>query len=213
MVQVGRTGTKKSNFSEHEWPLSGGEWSPVSCSYSEIIITGHQDGTLKFWDASAGTLQILYKLKTAKIFDKPRTKSLDGSEDEPLAVQLVYLCSESRRLCIAGASGHVILFKFRKAESTADIVCLEIPITYETFDDAEGSPNPDFEFGGGNSGGRSIPSSGKPGDSNDGMLRVRQGALRKPPGFQAQLVCLSPWTHGSHPGQITAITINSNLGL
>lgn len=215
--QVGRTGSKRSNFSPNEWPLSGGEWSPVSCSYSEIIITGHQDGTLKFWDASAGTLQILYKLKTAKIFDKPRTKSSDGgAEEDPLAVQLVYICSESRRLCIAGASGHVILFKFRKSESTADIVCLEIPITYETFDDAEGSPNPDFEFGGGGSGGRSVPSSGKPGGDScggDGMLRVRQGALRKPPGFQAQLVCLSPWVNGSHPGQITAMAINSNLGL
>lgn len=193
--------------------MSGGEWSPVSCSYSEIIITGHQDGTLKFWDASAGTLQILYKLKTAKIFDKPRTKSLDGSDEDPLAVQLINICSESRRLCIAGASGHVILFKFRKSESTAEIVCLEIPITYETFDDAEGSPNPDFEFGGGSSGGRSVPAWGKPGESNEGMLRVRQGALRKPPGFQAQLVCLSPWVNGTHPGQITAIAINSNLGL
>lgn len=216
-MQVGRTpGSKRSNFSDREWPLSGGEWSPVSCSYSEIIITGHQDGTLKFWDASAGTLQILYKLKTAKIFDKPRTKSMDGNDEDPLAVQLVYICSESRRMCIAGASGHVILFKFRKSESTAEILCLEIPITYETFDDAEGSPGPDFEFGGGT--GRSVPSSGKQsggefGDKGDGMLRVRQGALRKPPGFQAQLVCLSPWVNGTHPGQISAIAINSNLGL
>lgn len=27
----------------------------------------HSDGSLKFWDASAGTLQILYKLKTSKV--------------------------------------------------------------------------------------------------------------------------------------------------
>lgn len=165
--QVGRNpSSRRSNFSDREWPLSGGEWSPVSCSYSEIIITGHQDGTLKFWDASAGTLQILYKLKTAKIFDKPRTKSLDGSDEDPLAVQLISICPESRRLCIAGASGHVILFKFRKMESTAEILCLEIPITYETFDDAEGSP--DFEFGGG---GRSVPSNAKPQGDADGKVR------------------------------------------
>lgn len=169
---MGRTpGSKRSNFSDREWPLSGGEWSPVSCSYSEIIITGHQDGTLKFWDASAGTLQILYKLKTAKIFDKPRTKSLDGSEEDPLAVQLVYICSESRRLCIAGASGHVILFKFRKSESTAEILCLEIPITYETFDDAEGSPGPDFEFGGGGGGSSARTGSTKPSDIGGDKVR------------------------------------------
>lgn len=131
-------------FSDREWPLSGGEWSPASCSYSEIIITGHQDGSIKFWDASAGTLQILYKVKTAKIFEKPRTKSLDGSDEDPLAIQLIHLCPESRRLCVAGANGHVILFKFRKMECTAEILCLEIPITYENFDDPERSP--DYEF-------------------------------------------------------------------
>lgn len=58
---MGRTTTsKKSGFSEREWPISGGEWSPASCSYSEIVITGHQDGSLKFWDSGAGTLQVLF---------------------------------------------------------------------------------------------------------------------------------------------------------
>ena len=57
---MGRTTTsKKSGFSEREWPISGGEWSPASCSYSEIVITGHQDGSLKFWDSGAGTLQVI----------------------------------------------------------------------------------------------------------------------------------------------------------
>lgn len=120
---VGRSSARKGGFSEREWPISGGEWSPASCSYSEIIITGHQDGSIKFWDSSAGTLQVLYKLKTAKIFERPRTRSMDGApDDDPLAVQIISLCAESRRLCIAGASGHVILFKFRKTESTGEFL-------------------------------------------------------------------------------------------
>uniref|UniRef100_A0A1B0CY24 V-SNARE coiled-coil homology domain-containing protein n=1 Tax=Lutzomyia longipalpis TaxID=7200 RepID=A0A1B0CY24_LUTLO len=206
---VGRNpGSRRTGFSDREWPLSGGEWAPASCSYSEIIITGHQDGSVKFWDASAGTLQILYKLKTAKIFEKPRTKSVDGSDDDPLAIQLMTLCAESRRMVIAGASGHVILFKFRKVESTSDLLVLEIPITYENFEEGEGSP--DYEFVP-----RPLPKQGESSDverKNDGMLRVRQGPQRKPPGFQAQLVCLTPWTNSSHPGQITAVAINSNYG-
>lgn len=113
---------RKTGQSERPWPVSGGEWSPASCSYFEIIITGHQDGSIKFWDSSAGTLQILYKLKTAKIFERPRTRSMDGSDDDPLAVQMISLCAESRRLCVAGASGHVILFKFRKAESVSEFL-------------------------------------------------------------------------------------------
>lgn len=111
---------RKTGLSDHQWPISGGGWSPSSCSYFEIIITGHQDGSIKFWDSSAGTLQILYKLKTAKIFDRPRTRSMDGNDDDPLAIQMISLCAESRRLCVAGASGHVILFKFRKAESVSE---------------------------------------------------------------------------------------------
>lgn len=48
---------------------------------------------------------------------------------------------------------------------------------------------------------------------NDGMLKVRPGPQRKAAGFQAQIVCLTPWTNGTHPGQITALCINSNYGL
>lgn len=37
---VGRATQKRSGFSDKDWPISGGEWSPTSCSYNEIIITG-----------------------------------------------------------------------------------------------------------------------------------------------------------------------------
>lgn len=113
---------RKAGQSDRQWPICGGEWSPSSCSYFEIIITGHQDGSIKFWDSSAGTLQVLYKLKTAKIFDRTRARSIDGNDDDPLAIQMITLCAESRRLCVAGASGHVILFKFRKTESVSEYI-------------------------------------------------------------------------------------------
>lgn len=94
---VGRNAqNRKAGTSERQWPVSGGTWSPASCSYTEIIITGHQDGSVKFWDAGAGSLLILYKLKTAKIFEKPKTRSMDGSDEDPLAVQIISLCAESR---------------------------------------------------------------------------------------------------------------------
>lgn len=81
----------------------------------------HADGSIKFWDASAGTLQVLYKLKTAKLFEKGRTRSLD-SEEDPLAIQLIFLCPESRKLAIAGSGRHVVLFKFKKVESMSEVV-------------------------------------------------------------------------------------------
>lgn len=139
LYTVGRSTARKGGFSDREWPISGGEWSPASCSYSEIIITGHQDGSIKFWDSSAGSLQVLYKLKTAKIFERARTRSQDDGDDDPLAVQLITMCAESRRLGVAAAGGHVILFKFRKTESTAEylvssaiasMVCVCSPVRF-----------------------------------------------------------------------------------
>jgi hypothetical protein len=80
----------------------------------------HADGSVKFWDASAGNLQVLYKLKTAKVFEKPRTRSVDDMDDDPFAVQLISLCPESRKLAVVGASSYVIIFKFRKLESPSE---------------------------------------------------------------------------------------------
>uniref|UniRef100_A0A2M4A134 Putative tomosyn n=1 Tax=Anopheles triannulatus TaxID=58253 RepID=A0A2M4A134_9DIPT len=206
---VGRSAAtnRRSGYSEREWPINGGEWQPTSCSYSEIIVTGHQDGSIKFWDSSAGTLQVLYKLKTSKIFEKPRVRSLDLNEDDPLAISMLSLCAESRKLCVACNCGYVVLFKFRRAESTGDIVVLDIPFTMETLTEFDGSPECEFIP-------KSLP---KPIDAtendkkNCSLLKVKSGQQRKPPGFQAQLVCASSWASGSV--QITALTINSNYGL
>lgn len=61
---------------------------------------------------------------------------------DPLNFVFFLFC---RRLCLAGNSGHVILFKFRKVESMSETLALEIPITYENFDDQE-SPECEFAF-------------------------------------------------------------------
>ncbi|KAH8306501.1 hypothetical protein KR018_003122 [Drosophila ironensis] len=209
---VGRTTTsKKSCFSEREWPISGGEWSPASCSYSEIVITGHQDGSLKFWDSGAGTLQILYKLKTAKMFEKPRQHVAHShpESDNPLAVHLIFLCSESRRLCVAGAMGQVMLFKFRKVESTSEVLVLEIPILYENFDDIYGT-SPECDFLTGHQVQKTESSDSD--KTTECSLKVRFGAQRKPPGFQSQLVCLTTGPNRRNV-QVTSLCISSSYGL
>ncbi|KAI5700104.1 hypothetical protein M8J75_014311 [Diaphorina citri] len=191
-----RGASKRTGFSEKEWPLSGGEWSPTSCSYYEVILTGHADGSVKFWDASAGNLQVLYKLKTAKVFEKPRTRSVDDMDDDPFAVQLISLCPESRKLAVVGASSYVIIFKFRKLESPSETSTLEIPLACESLLDLGDSEiSPDFEFA------SSRTSSIVKTDFTDVTnscadkkgeyslpVKVRSGIQKKPPGFQAHLV-------------------------
>ncbi|XP_050443126.1 syntaxin-binding protein 5 isoform X2 [Adelges cooleyi] len=196
-----RSASKRTGYSENKWPIAGGEWSPTSCSYNEIILTGHTDGSVRFWDASAGSLQVLYKLKTAKVFEKSRSKSPDGAEDDQFSVQLLSFCPESRKLAVAGSSSYVVLFKFRKLESTFETTTLEIPIYTESLDEAaESSPE-------------ETPS--KPATTDDSTIpvKVRTGPQKKPPGFQACLACVTPSVNGEPPGQITALTINSSYGL
>ncbi|XP_026736123.1 syntaxin-binding protein 5 isoform X2 [Trichoplusia ni] len=215
---VGRQGNKKpTGFSEKLWPINGGEWAPASCSYSEIILTGHADGSVKFWDASAGTLQILYKLKCSKVFER-RAGGSCYEEESPLGIQQVALCAESRRLAVALPHGHVVLFKFRKNETHGETHVLEIPMITDTLEE-EGSPEPE--------GGRSMSFS-RAGDASEGDsrrsgvwagggggagVRVRgaggTGGARRPPGFQPTLVALQ----AGAPHPIAALTINSSYGL
>ncbi|XP_041979757.1 syntaxin-binding protein 5 isoform X2 [Aricia agestis] len=209
---VGRQGNKKAaGFSEKLWPIDGGEWAPASCSYSEIILTGHADGSVKFWDASAGTLQILYKLKCSKVFERRASGSSGSGCEEELAVGALALCAESRRLAVALPHGHVVLFKFRKTETQAETHVLEIPVIADTMDE-EVSPEPE-------SGSRSASFSRAP-DSLEGEgrrlgggLRVRgcagTGGVRRAAGFQPALVALQ--TGAAHP--VTTLALHSAAGL
>ncbi|CAH2085087.1 unnamed protein product [Euphydryas editha] len=206
---VGRQGNKKvAGFSEKLWPINGGEWAPASCSYSEIILTGHADGSVKFWDASAGTLQILYKLKCSKVFERR-----SGYEEEsPLAIQQAALCAESRRLCVALPHGHVVLFKFRKTEVHAETHVVEIPVISDSMEEETTSPEVENTRSASFSrGGESVEGEGR--KAAAGALRVRgsagAGATRRAAGFQAALVALQQ----GPPHPVTALTLNSSYGL
>ncbi|XP_022827794.1 syntaxin-binding protein 5 isoform X1 [Spodoptera litura] len=219
---VGRQGNKKpTGFSEKLWPINGGEWEPASCSYNEIILTGHADGSVKFWDASAGTLQILYKLKCSKVFERRSGGAGAGfEEDSPLAIQQIALCCESRRLAVALPHGHVVLFKFRKADTHAETHVLEIPMISDVLEE-ECSPEPDaarsmsFSRGGDGADGEARRSGvwAGGGGGAGAQLRVRgaegTGGARRAAGFQPTLVALQQ----AAPHPIAALTINSSYGL
>jgi len=68
------------------------------------------------------SLQVLYKLKSAKVFDTQRCANSEPSS-YPFAVEHLYLCVDSRVICVAGVS-YVLLFKYNKLEAT-----LEFPVS------------------------------------------------------------------------------------
>ncbi|XP_053700941.1 syntaxin-binding protein 5 isoform X2 [Synchiropus splendidus] len=222
---------KRQGYSKKEWPVSGGNWGQGSQSYPEIIVTGHADGSIKFWDASALMLQVLYKLKTAKVFERARGKddkaNADIVEEDPFAIQTLSWCPESRMLCVAGVSAHVIIYRFSKQEVTTEVVqLLEVSMQCDLSD--VDSPEP---------GGDQTPTLSTPGapqspqeselptqpstasNSSDGprdnipCLQVRSSSLKQSPGYQVELVVQLVWVSGEPPQQITSLGINSSYGL
>ncbi|XP_032440977.1 syntaxin-binding protein 5a isoform X1 [Xiphophorus hellerii] len=219
---------KRQGYSKKEWPISGGNWGQGTQSYSEIIITGHADGTVKFWDASAIMLQVLYKLKTAKVFDRNRSKedkgSIEVSDEDPFAIQIMAWCPESRMLCVAGVSANVIIYRFSKLEVTTEVVqLLEVRMQYELNE----TESPDGGGGEQTSAhptpGASPQTSGPPShpstssNNSDGgnipCLKVRSSPLKQSPGYQVDLVVQSVWVSGEPPQQITSLAMNSSYGL
>ncbi|XP_008289474.1 syntaxin-binding protein 5 isoform X3 [Stegastes partitus] len=222
---------KRQGYSKKEWPVSGGNWGQNTQSYPEIIITGHADGSIKFWDASALMLQVLYKLKTAKVFERARGKeekpSTDIVDEDPFAIQTLSWCPESRMLCVAGVSAHVIVYRFSKQEITTEVVqLLEVRMQCEFSDvdspDPGGDQTPTLPTPGASSSPQESepptqPSTGS--NSSDGprdnipCLQVRSSPLKQSPGYQVELVIQLVWVSGEPPQQITSLAINSSYGL
>uniref|UniRef100_A0A4W5MCR6 Syntaxin binding protein 5a (tomosyn) n=1 Tax=Hucho hucho TaxID=62062 RepID=A0A4W5MCR6_9TELE len=197
---------KRQGYSKKEWPISGGNWGLGTQSYPEIIITGHADGTVKFWDASAIMLQVLYKLKTAKVFEKSRNNKEEKQnteivDEDPFAIQIMAWCPESRMLCVAGVSANLIIYRFSKQEITTEVSPPE----------GGASPSPQT------TGPPTHPSNSS--NSSDGVrdnvpcLKVRSTPLKQSPGYQVELVVQLVWVSGEPPQQITSLALNSSYGL
>uniref|UniRef100_A0A7N6BJ45 Lethal giant larvae homologue 2 domain-containing protein n=1 Tax=Anabas testudineus TaxID=64144 RepID=A0A7N6BJ45_ANATE len=118
------------------WPICGGKNLAPPAKQQELLLTGHEDGTVRFWDASGVALTPLYKLSTANVFhtdcdpsDDPQDPSDDPdmqqeeewppfrkvgcfdpySDDPRLGIQKISLCKYSNKLVVTGTAGQVII--------------------------------------------------------------------------------------------------------
>uniref|UniRef100_A0A3P9PRI8 Syntaxin-binding protein 5-like n=1 Tax=Poecilia reticulata TaxID=8081 RepID=A0A3P9PRI8_POERE len=219
---------KRQGYSKKEWPISGGNWGQGTQTYPEIIVTGSLYSSLSVFKVM---LQVLYKLKTAKVFERARGKeekpSTDIVDEDPFAIQTLFWCPESRMLCVAGVSAHVIIYRFSKQEVTTEVVqLLEVRMQCE-FSEVD-SPDP---------GGEQTPTLPTPAapsspqeaeppnqltagvNSSEGArdnipcLQVRSSPLKQSPGYQVELVVQLVWVSGEPPQQITSLAVNSSFGL
>lgn len=132
IVQAGKQ--CEIEYSEREWPVSGGTLSEkgedLGTKEYEILLTGHEDGSVKFWDCTGVVLEPLLHFKTSSLFGSDddlddfhdHQEKLDDSEppfrksglfdpysDDPrLAVKRIAFCQKSGQLIVAGTAGNIV---------------------------------------------------------------------------------------------------------
>lgn len=224
LFAVGSKGKKSSGWSSREWPVSGGVSGKESSGPHELLVTGHADGSVRFWDTTGTAMQQLHRLRTQKLFEKNKAGGSDALEEDPYAITQITLSKDCRTLAVAGQTAQILLYRFRKKDCQSEIPCLEIPIIYEVSLDRQADGSPHFEFPPRPSLGVASQHSSYT-DPGEGFnfekrtleyftpLKVRGGAVKKPGGFQPDLVCLTPWVNAEAPSAISCLTVNASFGL
>jgi len=138
------------SFSTKEWPITGGQVDESVKLGHDLLLTGHADGSVCFWDVRLnGGARLLYTLTTSNVFSLADSAASDAAapqEDEwppfrkvgtspvaaadsRLAVRKMTFCPTSETLVLGGEGGQVIVFKFesgageRKLDSaTVDVI-------------------------------------------------------------------------------------------
>uniref|UniRef100_A0A665X663 LLGL scribble cell polarity complex component 2 n=1 Tax=Echeneis naucrates TaxID=173247 RepID=A0A665X663_ECHNA len=119
---------QNTHYSKKPWPITGGQNLAPDPPQRDLLLTGHEDGTVCFWDASGVCLYPMYKLSTAAVFHTdadPNDNMNQGTEgewppfrkvgcfdpysDDPrLGIQKIHLCKYSGYLTVAGTAGQLL---------------------------------------------------------------------------------------------------------
>ncbi|CAI9724364.1 (2) giant larvae homolog 1-like isoform X1 [Octopus vulgaris] len=140
--------TQVGKFSHRTWPIDGGKTLASETLTRDLLLTGHEDGTIRFWDASTTSLTFLYKLSTANIFSGEtsppdnsageaeeewppfkKVGSFDPYSDDPRwAIQKIALCPLSETLIAAGTAGQVIVLQMEREQREQEVTHVTINI-------------------------------------------------------------------------------------
>ncbi|KAJ1130102.1 hypothetical protein NDU88_008458 [Pleurodeles waltl] len=192
---------QNTQYSSMPWPIDGGIVLGPDPPQRDLLLTGHEDGTVRFWDASGVCLRLLYKMKTVNVFltdadhndnlnqqdgeDWPplrKVGSFDPYSDDPrLGIQKIYLCKYSGYLAIAGTAGQVLVMELNDDESQHVVEHTVVDL----LQDQEGYRWKGHE-----------------------KLKIREESVRFPPGFQpfAMVQC-------QPPAVVTALALHSEWKL
>lgn len=199
---------KKVKLTERSWPVCGGDVPEEGGEANrDVLVTGHEDGSVKIWSCGAVSLSLLASVRTNKFFvgdelDEPppenegddeeeeedewppfrKVGQYDPYSDDPrLAVKKLWFCPSSGRLAVGGTAGQVVVFELGEAASERPLQVIKSDLVTEK----EG-----FAWKG------------------HSALDARAGDVKMPPGFQPRCVLqVSP------PASINSIGSCTEWGL
>lgn len=199
--QIGDT-QNDGKFSANAWPIRGGQISAAVSGRKEheLIITGHEDGSVRLWDVSGPAMVPLCSLDTSKLFSTMdddiamvdeedeewppfrRVGVFDPYTDDPrLGIRKVLLCARTGTLVVAGTAGQLVVYQLSQQHNPVTLN----PVTINLVGDCDG-----FVW-----------------KSHD-KLSVRSGTIEMPSGFQPKgMVQLWP------PAAVSALALHSDWGL
>ncbi|XP_037665115.1 lethal(2) giant larvae protein homolog 1 isoform X2 [Choloepus didactylus] len=201
LVSAGEQQSPQPACSAAGWPITGGRNLAQEPSQRGLLLTGHEDGTVRFWDASGVALRPLYRLSTAGLFQTDCEHADSGaqateddwppfrkvgcfdpySDDPRLGVQKVVLCKFTAQMVVAGTAGQVLVLELSDVPTTLAVSVASVDL----LQDREG-----FTWKG------------------HDRLSPRLGPLPWPAGFQPRVLvqCLPP-------AAVTAVTLHAEWGL
>lgn len=142
---IGKYKSVLQTYSSNPWPVTGGDLSPARDTSHNLLITGHEDGSVRFWGLTGTIMTPLSTFKSSKFFkvddmdeDEERAAEEDDEEwppfrkvgmfdpysDDPrLAVKKLGFCAEKKQLLVGGTAGQVLVCSLGEAKEETLKIC------------------------------------------------------------------------------------------
>lgn len=154
LIESGKQQTG-NDTSEQIWPVDGGKCLLPTLTKHDILITGHEDGTVKFWNITGLSFNLIYTISTAKLFESDmddgpppddgddedwppfkKVGSFDPFADDPrFVVQKILLCPVTKLLLVGGSGGQLIIYDLDdESVDSAEMIDINVIENLEGFE-------------------------------------------------------------------------------
>ncbi|XP_065648089.1 syntaxin-binding protein 5 isoform X2 [Hydra vulgaris] len=143
---ISNTTRDLAGSSKRVWPLTGGQDIEVFQAPS-LIITGHADGSIKFWDATSNMLILCFKLNVSHLFEHPGIKRQSSGTsirsrssndyDDPFAIQHIQFDVYDRILTVVCQSYFLVTFSYSAEENNIETSKLDVNFLIDVSHESE----------------------------------------------------------------------------